>query len=61
MVESKYGDTAPVPKCDKDDDCGWTCDVPKQGTSDKNEKETKTVATVGDFAKYCVEPSMTTP
>ena len=61
VVESKYGDTAPVPKCDKDDDCGWTCDVPKQGTSDKNEKETKTVATVGDFAKYCVEPSMTTP
>ncbi len=61
VVQSKFGDTAPIPKCEKDDDCGWTCDIPKAGSADKNEKETKTIATVGDFAKYCIEPSMTTP
>jgi hypothetical protein len=49
-------DTAPVSKCDKDDDCGWTCDVPKPGSQDT---DSKTIATVGDFAKYCVAPSMT--
>jgi hypothetical protein len=58
VVESKFGDSAPVPKCDKDDDCGWTCDIPNPGSADKNEKETKVIATVGDFAKYCIEPSL---
>jgi hypothetical protein len=61
VVQSKFSDSSPVPKCDKDDDCGWTCDIPKQGSADKNEKESKTIATVGDFARYCIEPSMTTP
>jgi hypothetical protein len=61
VAQSKFSDTAPIPKCEKDDDCGWTCDVPKPGSADKNEKETKTIATVGDFARYCIEPSMTTP
>ncbi len=51
------GDPTPVPKCDKDDDCGWSCDVPKAPGS--QETETKTIVTVGDFAKYCVVPSMT--
>jgi hypothetical protein len=50
-------DTSPVPKCDKDDDCGWACDVPKAPGS--QDTETKTIVTVGDFAKYCVVPSMT--
>ncbi len=50
-------DTSPVPKCDKDDDCGWACDVPKAPGS--AETETKTIVTVGDFARYCVAPSMT--
>jgi hypothetical protein len=58
VVQSKRADTAPVPKCDKDDDCGWTCDVPKPGSTDK---ETKTIVTVGDFVRYCIEPSMTAP
>jgi hypothetical protein len=58
VVESKANDTAPLPKCDKDDDCGWQCDVPKAGATDKNDKESKTVTTVGEFARYCVEPSM---
>jgi hypothetical protein len=48
-------DTTPVPKCDKDDDCGWSCDVPKAGSQDT---ESKTIATVGDFAKYCVAQSL---
>jgi hypothetical protein len=51
------GDTSPVPKCDKDDDCGWSCDVPKAPGS--QETETKTIVTVGDFARYCVAPSLT--
>jgi hypothetical protein len=61
VVDSRAGDSTPVPKCDKDDDCGWTCDVPKSGAADKNDKESKTIATVGEFAKYCIEPSMVNP
>jgi hypothetical protein len=49
-------DTSPVPKCDPTDECGWTCDVPKPGSTDT---DSKVIATVGDFAKYCVAPSMT--
>jgi hypothetical protein len=60
VVDSRVSDTTPIPKCDKDDDCGWTCDVAKPG-ADKNDKESKTIATVGDFARYCIEPSMVTP
>jgi hypothetical protein len=58
VVQLKRTDSAPVPKCDKDDDCGWTCDVPKPGSTDK---ETKTIVTIGDFVRYCIEPSMTAP
>jgi hypothetical protein len=61
VVDSHSGDTTPVPKCDKDEDCGWTCDIPKPGVADKNDKESKTILTVGEFAKYCIEPSMVTP
>ncbi|MGO9712051.1 MAG: hypothetical protein ACLQBL_24530, partial [Polyangiaceae bacterium] len=49
-------DTQAVPKCDATDECGWTCEIPKPGTQDT---EQKTIVTVGDFAKYCVVPSMT--
>jgi hypothetical protein len=61
VVQSKNVDPTPVPKCEKDDDCGWTCDVPKAGAADKNEKESKTITTVGEFARYCIEPSMVAP
>jgi hypothetical protein len=44
------GDKTPVPKCATEDQCGWSCDV---------NKETKTVTTVGEFVKFCVEPSLT--
>jgi hypothetical protein len=61
VVDSRAADPTPIPKCDKDDDCGWACDIPKAGAADKNEKESKTIANVGEFAKYCIEPSMVSP
>jgi hypothetical protein len=45
-----------VPKCTPDDQCGWQCDVPKAPGS--QEKETKIVTSVGDFVRWCVEPSL---
>jgi hypothetical protein len=49
-------DKSPIPKCDPADQCNWTCDVPK-GPGSK-ETETKTVTTVGEFVKWCIEPSL---
>jgi hypothetical protein len=49
-------DKTPLPKCDPGDQCGWQCDVSK--TPGSPEKETKNVATVGEFVKWCVEPSL---
>ncbi len=57
VVQSREEDKTPVPKCDKEDECGWTCVVPKAPGS--QETEQKTITTVGEFAKFCVEPSMT--
>jgi len=57
VVQSLEGDKSPVPKCDKEDDCGWTCVVPKAPGSPDTEQ--KTITTVGEFVKFCVEPSMT--
>jgi hypothetical protein len=48
-------DKTAIPKCTPDDNCGWTCDVPKPGSQ---EKETKTITTVGEFVKWCIEPSL---
>jgi len=61
VVDSRASDPTPIPKCDPSDDCGWTCDVPKPGVADKNDKESKTILTVGDFARYCIVPSMVAP
>lgn len=49
-------DKAPVSKCDPDDKCGWQCDLPKAPGS--QETLTKTVTTVGEFVRYCIEPSL---
>ncbi len=47
-------DTMPVPRCDSDaDDCFWRCEV---GPPDK--RVLKTLKTVGDFVRYCVEPAI---
>jgi hypothetical protein len=49
-------DKSQVPKCDPADQCGWQCDVPKSPGS--QERETKTVTTVGEFVRWCIEPSL---
>ncbi len=56
-LTSLEADKTPVPKCAPDDQCGWSCDVPKAPGS--QEKETKTIVTVGEFVKWCIEPSLT--
>ena len=61
IVKAHDEDREAMPKCDPADDCGWQCDIPKPGATDKNEKESKAVLTVGEFAKFCVEPSMEAP
>jgi len=50
------GDGQAVPKCEKDDECGWSCDVSKGPGS--AEKEPKEIHTVGEFVKFCIVPSM---
>ncbi len=57
VVQSHQDDKAPVPKCEKEDECGWTCVVPKAPGS--QETDQKTITTVGEFVKFCVVPSMT--
>jgi len=58
-------DRTPLPKCDPADQCGWECFVPKAagGSSDKSspgsDKESKSVLTIGEFVKWCIEPSLT--
>jgi hypothetical protein len=47
-VTQLEGDKTPLPKCDPADNCGWECTV---------NKESKTPTTVGEFVKWCVEPS----
>lgn len=44
-----------VPVCETDNDCKWICEVAKEGSKDREQKEIKTV---GDFVKYCVVPSL---
>ena len=48
-------DPTPVPKCDPGDGCGWSCDVALPGSKDV---EHKTITTVGEFVRWCVEPSL---
>jgi len=55
-VKGLADDKTPMPKCEPADQCGWQCDVPKSPGA--TEKETKTVATVGEFVRWCIEPSL---
>lgn len=58
-VVSPYSDDkTALPKCDKEDDCSWQCDVPKAGAKDPKETEPKELTTVGEFVKFCLVPSM---
>jgi len=56
QVQGMENDQTPLPKCEKEDDCGWSCDVPKAPGS--KETEPKELKTVGDFVKFCLIPSM---
>ena len=40
-----------LPKCEKEDECGWSCDVPKARA--RKETEPKELKTVGEFVKFC--------
>lgn len=57
MLAAHEGDKTPAPKCDdKQKECEWKCYIPKEGKP--GEKEPKDVGTLGDFVKYCIEPSI---
>jgi hypothetical protein len=55
-VQPHSEDSALLPKCEKDDECSWQCDVPKAGNP--KETEPKELKTVGEFVKFCLIPSM---
>jgi len=50
------GDRTPIPKCAPEDQCDWSCSIPKAPGSP--EREQKPIATVGEFVKWCIEPSL---
>jgi hypothetical protein len=55
-VSAFESDATLLPKCEKEDECSWSCDVPKAPGS--KETEPKELKTVGDFVKLCLVPSM---
>jgi hypothetical protein len=55
VVKPHESDPTPLPKCEKDDECDWKCDVPKPGSQEKEPRELKTV---GEFVTFCLIPSM---
>ncbi len=54
-VKPLESDTTRAPTCDADPDCKWSCEVAKEGS---NEREQREIKTVGEFVRYCVEPAM---
>jgi hypothetical protein len=54
-VKPFEADSTPVLACEADPECKWACEVQKEGSS---ERELKDVKTVGEFVQYCVEPAM---
>jgi hypothetical protein len=54
MAEGEYGPAA-TPTCDSDPDCKWICEVPKEGSQEREKKEIKTIP---DFVRFCIEPAM---
>jgi hypothetical protein len=48
-VTGLEADKTPLFKCAPEDNCGWECTVAK---------EQKTPTTVGEFVKWCIEPSL---
>ncbi len=56
LVQPFENDKELLPKCEKEDDCSWSCDASKPGNP--KETEPKELKTVGEFVKYCLVPSM---
>lgn len=56
FVQPHAEDPAPLPKCEKDDECLWQCDVPKAGNP--KETEVRELKTVGELVKLCLLPTM---
>jgi len=56
IVERHGDDPSPLPKCEKEDECHWECDVPKPGNP--KETEPREVKTVGEWVKTCLVPYM---
>jgi hypothetical protein len=57
MLSGFEGEKMAAPKCDdKQKECEWKCYIPKEGKPD--EKEPKDVSTLGDFVKYCIQPTI---
>jgi hypothetical protein len=56
QVSGMSDDPTPLPKCEKEDECSWQCDVPKAPGS--KETEPKELKTVGEFVKFCLLPTM---
>ncbi|MDI1430674.1 MULTISPECIES: HEAT repeat domain-containing protein [Polyangium] len=54
-LSSLESDEGRAPKCDSDPDCKWVCDVPKEGSQEREQKEIKTI---GEFVRHCVVPAM---
>jgi hypothetical protein len=60
-VKPTETDSTQAPTCDVDPDCAWSCEVAKadaKDPKDPKQRENKEIKTVGDYAKYCVEPAM---
>jgi hypothetical protein len=55
-VQAHAEDPGLLPKCEKDDECHWECDVPKAGNP--KETEPREVKTVGEWVKICLIPNM---
>ncbi len=59
VVAPFENDATPLPKCEKEDECSWSCDIPKGGLgSGSKETEPKELKTVGEFVRFCLVPSM---
>jgi HEAT repeat protein len=54
-MASLENDAGKAPSCDSDPDCKWTCEVAKEGSQEREQREIKTI---GDFVRHCVEPAM---
>lgn len=58
LVSGLEGDKTELPKCAKEDECSWECDVPKGDGKDPSATEPKELKTVGEFVTFCLLPTM---